>query len=94
MATTNMPVVILRSIYCGIASVVVAMGLVIFAAVAFGTYWAVKNAPPTSQGGEVGWDLVTLAHNTPTIGMLLPLLAFPIGFYLGFRYFSRSAAPK
>jgi|HubBroStandDraft_6_1064221.scaffolds.fasta_scaffold3663125_1 hypothetical protein len=86
-----MRTVILRSICAGIASVVVAIGLVVFAELAVAIYWAAKNAPADGGGGEVGWDLVTLVRDGPTIGMLLPLLAFPIGFYLGFRYFSRSA---
>jgi hypothetical protein len=86
--------VILRSICVGIASMVVAMGLVIFAELAFAMHWAAKNFPSGGSGGEVGIDLVTMVHNGPTIGMLLPLLAFPIGFYFGCRYFSKSAVRK
>jgi hypothetical protein len=86
-----MPAVIFRSICVGIASVVAALCLVMFAEIVFALYWAMKNAP-SGGGGEVGWDLVTLAHNSPPIALLLPLLAFPIGFYLGFRHFSKSAA--
>ncbi len=93
MPKTDMPIVILRSICVGIVSVVAAFCLVMFAEIVFAVYWAMKNAP-SRGGGEVGWDLVTLMHNSPPIALLLPLLAFPIGFYVGFRHFSKSAAGK
>jgi hypothetical protein len=52
-------------------------------------YYLSKKFPPPPGGGEVGWDLVTMAHNTSPEFLLLPLFIFAIGFALGFRHFSR-----
>lgn len=45
-------------------------------------------------GSEVGWDLVTLAHQPPRTWFIVPVVAFAIGFGLGFRSFSKSLRPK
>jgi hypothetical protein len=84
--------VILRSVCCGIAALVAAVFLSGFVVLFVGSYFAWKNAPP--GGGEFGWDVVSLAHDTPSSWLLLPLLVFAIGFFIGFRHFSKSSATK
>jgi hypothetical protein len=84
-----MTAVILRSALVGIASVVGAivfgMPLGVIAAMAY-------QRTQGSGSGEVGWDLVTFAHNYPTLSILLPVVVFMIGVYIGYRHFSRSLA--
>lgn len=84
--------VILRSACVGIATVVAATFLSFFV-VLLTLYFLSKNAAPEG-GGEVGWDLVSMAHNTSPSWLLLPLLVFAIGFFFGFGYFSKSLARK
>jgi uncharacterized membrane protein len=84
--------VILRSVCCGIAALVMAAFSGTFIALWVGSYFAAKNVRP--GGGEVGWDLVSLYHNTASSWLLLPLLVFAIGFFIGFRHFSKSLATK
>ncbi len=65
-------------------------GIMVWVSIAM--HSAAKNA--RSGGGEVGWDLVSLYHNTPSSWLLLPLLVFAVGFFIGFRHFSKSLATK
>jgi hypothetical protein len=84
-----MIVVILRSTLFGIASVAAA---IVFAA-PIGVIVAMAYQRTQGFGiGEVGWDLVTFAHNYPTLSVLLPVVVFTIGFSLGYRHFSRLLA--
>jgi hypothetical protein len=85
--------VILRSTCVGIATVVAATFLSFFVVLPITLYFFSKNAAPEG-GGEIGWDVVSLAHNTAPSWLLLPLLVFAIGFFFGFRYFSKSLARK
>lgn len=90
---TTMFVVIIRSICAGVAAVFLACGLCIFVGLPIASYFLSGSAPPgPGDGMDVGWDLVTMAHNSPASAVLIPLLIFAIGFFLGFRYFSRSLA--
>ncbi|MFZ3199722.1 MAG: hypothetical protein ACLQMT_10890 [Candidatus Acidiferrales bacterium] len=83
-----MSALILRSICVGIASVVITAIAGGFIAVIVAI--SIGLLRQSSGGAEVGWDLVTMAHNLPTIWILLPLGVFAIGFLLGFRYFSKT----
>jgi len=63
-----MRTVVLRSVCCGIAAAVVSAPGYIFAMI----WYATLNMPaiprdPTGTGGEVGWDLITMAHNAPVV---------------------------
>jgi len=79
--------VILRSFCVGIAAVVAAFFAWMFGALFLGLYLIRKVHPPA--GGEVGFDLVTLVHNSPISAKVLAPVAFVIGFAAAFRYFSR-----
>ena len=81
--------VILRSACVAIATLVAAA----FVGLPIASYFLTKNATNVGDA-EVGWDLVTLAHNLSPSAMLLPLLVFAVGFFFGFRYFSKSLARK
>lgn len=84
----NMSIVILRSVCVGIATLVTASILSPFIVI---VVLIIRSLSTTrSGGGEVGWDLVTLAHNLPVRWLLLPFAVFAAGFAFGFRYFSRS----
>lgn len=88
-----MRVVVLRSFCCGVAAAVVSVPLFFFTMIC----WASRNMPPVpggaTGGGEVGWDLITMVRNGHlAIGAWL-LVAFAIGFFLGFRYFSKRSSP-
>lgn len=78
---------VLRSLCVGIAAMVVAVYVSAFVAMLVAARLLPKGQ---SGGGEVGWDLVTLAHNTPVRWLFLPFAVFAAGFAFGFRYFSRS----
>jgi hypothetical protein len=81
--------VILRSVCVGIASVVAAVFLVPFVALVVALiFLSMKKS--AYGGGEVGWDLVSMAHNYPVTTTLFPVIIFLIGFLFGYRYFSRS----
>jgi hypothetical protein len=54
-------------------------------------YFLSGNIPAPSGGGEVGWDLVTMAHNASPRGLLLPLSVFAVGFVFAFRHFVRTS---
>jgi hypothetical protein len=85
--------IILRSVCVGIASVVGAILLGVFVGLPV-AFYLLSRGPATEGGGEVGWDLVSVAHNYAVPSVLFPLFIFVIGFYVGFRHFSRSQAYK
>jgi hypothetical protein len=80
--------IVLRSICVGIAFVVGAFFIGIFLGIPIVLYIVTRNANHF-ESGEVGWDLVTLAHNYPVRSILVPSLIFVIGFIFGFRHFSK-----
>jgi hypothetical protein len=45
-----------------------------------------------APSGEIGFDLLTLMHQHPVGTGVWVVVAFSIGFYLGWRVFSRGAA--
>jgi hypothetical protein len=96
MPNADTPTVILRSICVGIASLVAVAVVCLSVGIATAFRGASINVPSGGRGTEVGVgvDLVTLVRNASPTAILLPLLAFAIGFYLSFRYFSKSAAGK
>jgi len=79
----------LQSIACGVAAIVVAFLAWIFATLIVAIV-ALEKVPSPSGGGEVGWDLVSMVHNSPVPAKLLAIVAFLIGFALGYWHFSRS----
>jgi hypothetical protein len=86
--------IILRSVCVGIAALIglILFGLFVVFPISF--YFLNKGVAPAGDG-EVGWDLVIVAHNQPAATILVALLAllvFAGGFYFGFRYFSKSMA--
>jgi hypothetical protein len=84
---SNTSILILRSACVGVAGVVIAAVGGLFV----GGFIAALRTPP-SPDGEVGWSFVVTPHDYPVLSVVLPLLAFAIGFAIGFRYFSRAAA--
>jgi hypothetical protein len=89
-----MTMIVLRSFCCGVAAAVVSVPLFFFTMI----WWAMRNLPPApggeTGGGEVGWDLITIGRSGHlAIGAWL-LVAFAIGFSLGFRYFSKRSFPQ
>ncbi|HTS11453.1 MAG TPA: hypothetical protein VMH00_04990 [Candidatus Limnocylindrales bacterium] len=80
----------LRSMVCGIAAIVVAFLAWIFVTLIVAIV-VLERAPSPPGGGEVGWDLVSMVHNSPVSAKLLALAAFLIGFALGYWHFSRSS---
>jgi hypothetical protein len=40
-------------------------------------------------GAEVGWDLVTIVHNSHRTAELVAFASFALGFALGYRAFAR-----
>jgi hypothetical protein len=91
----TMLMIIIRSICAGIAAGFLAAGLCLFVGLPIASYFLSRSAPPESGGNpEVGWDVVTMAHNSPTGAVLIPLLIFTIGLFLGLRHFSKSLARK
>ena len=85
--------VILRSVCVGIATTVAVFWVGTFVWVSIAAHSWAKNAR-AEGGGEIGWDLVSMVHNTAPSWFLLPLLVFATGFFFGFRYFSKSLARK
>jgi hypothetical protein len=85
--------VVLRSVCVGIAALVAAAFLGILIGLPIGLYVLSRTVPPEG-GGEVGWDVVSLAHSFPAASILVPLLIFAVGFFFGFRYFSKSLARR
>jgi hypothetical protein len=94
MPKTDTPTVILRSICVGIASLVAVAVVCLSVGIATALREASINAVPGGAEGEVGVDLVMLVRKDSPTTILLPLLAVPVGFYFGFRYFSKSAVGK
>ena len=92
--------VVLRSVCVGIAFVVGAIVLIVFVGLPLAFYFFSSRLPQAPEGGqrEVGWDLVTMYHNSPMEVVVLPLVTllaiFLAGFLLGFRHFSHSLANK
>ena len=59
----------------------IAFGPCIIMGLPFALYFLSRSAPPASGGSaEVGWDLVTMAHNSPTSAVRILLLVFANGF--------------
>lgn len=81
--------IILRSACVGIAFLVAALFIGVPVMLTVATYYLERNSGHQSDG-EVGWDLVTMAHLSPVSSVILPLLIFALGFVFGFRYFSKS----
>ncbi len=81
--------VILRSTCVGIATTVAVCCIATFVWLAIAMHSVAKHAA-AEGGGEVGWDVVSLWHNTPPAVLLFPVLVFAIGFLIGLRYFSKS----
>jgi hypothetical protein len=82
--------VIFRSVCVGFGALALAalFGLVVVLPVTF--YFISKPVGPAG-GGEVGWDLVSMAHNQSGAAKLVALaavLVFAGGSYFGFRHFS------
>lgn len=84
----NRFILVLQSFCAGIAMMVVTVFLSAFIAIGVAIHSLPK--PQGNGGGEVGWDLVTLVHNLPWHWLLLPGVAFAVGFACGLRYFSRA----
>ena len=84
--------VVLRSVCVGISALVGTLLFGLFVVLPVTLYFLSRAVPPAA-GGEVGWDLVTMAHNQPgavRVIALLAILVFTVGYYFGFRYFSKS----
>jgi hypothetical protein len=83
-------IVILRSACVGIAGVVVAKSLWAFAVLSRAVTSIATSPHPRPVGwGEVGIDVVTVLHNSPTSAKIT-VVGFAAGFGLGFRHFGRS----
>ncbi len=80
---------ILRSTCVGIASIVLAAFAAPFIALAYVVVYSWRN-PQQSGELEIGWDLITLRHNHPLPVVVIPLAVFVVGFFIGFRYFSKT----
>jgi hypothetical protein len=85
--------VVLRSVCAGIVALVGATLVGLFVVLPVTLYFLTKRVAPAG-GGQVGWDLVTVAHNLPANSLLVPLVIFALGFLFGFRYFSKSLARR
>lgn len=83
--------IILRSVCVGIAILVAVIVVGIPVGLMIATFF-LANSTGHEGGAEVGWDLVTLAHDYRITSILVPLLIFALGFIFGFRYFSKSKA--
>jgi hypothetical protein len=79
--------IILRSVCAGVAAVALGTFIVGFIALSL----AAMSTPSQPGEAEVGWDLITFAHQWPLWVWLFPLAFFAIGFLIGFRYFSKRA---
>jgi hypothetical protein len=84
--------VILRSVCVGFGALAIAAFLGVFVVLPVTLYFLTKHLAPSGDG-EVGWDLVSMAHNQPGAAVLLAfaaVLVFAVGSYVGFRHFSES----
>jgi hypothetical protein len=86
--------VVLRSVCVGFGALALATVFALFVVMPVTFYFISKPVAPAGAGeGEVGWDVVSLAHNQPgTVKLiaLVALLVFAAGAYFGFRHFSES----
>jgi hypothetical protein len=86
--------VILRSVCVGFGALASATLFALFVVMPVTFYLISKPVAPAGAGeGEVGWDLISIAHNQPgTVKLiaLAALLIFAGGYYFGFRHFSES----
>jgi nucleoside permease NupC len=81
--------VILRSVCVGVAFVVTAIFLSIFVGLPIASIFLPKDE--AAQGGvSVGWDLVSIAHNSSATTIIVTLIVFAAGFLFGYRHFSKS----
>jgi hypothetical protein len=88
--------VVLSSVCVGFGALVIAAFLGVFVVLPVTLYFLTKRVAPVG-GGEVGWDLVSTAHNSPDIVKLIALVAllvFAAGSYFGYRHFSESPARR
>jgi hypothetical protein len=84
--------VVLRSMCVGFGALVLAALFGLFLVVPVAFYFISKPVAPAGDG-EMGWDLVSMAHNQPgtvKLSALAALLVFAAGSYFGFRHFSES----
>ena len=95
-----MGTVALRSVFCGVAGAVMSVPVYVLAMI----WWAARNMPSVPQSalppgsvpgheiigeGEVGWDSLTMWHNSRGLTIAWMLTGFAIGFLLGWRSFSK-----
>jgi hypothetical protein len=84
--------IVLRSMCVGFGTLLLAGVFGLFVVVPATFYFISKRMAPAAAGeGEVGWDLVSMAHAQPgTVKLiaLVALLVFAAGSYFGFRYLS------
>lgn len=84
--------ILMRSIVVGFVAMLVTFCLEIGATI----LWAAHSIPREDlpPGSDVGWDLVSMYHNSPyKIAYLAVALAgFAVGVLLAYRSFSRTAA--
>jgi hypothetical protein len=85
----KMLTLILRSVWVGIATVAAAIFLTLFVGLPV-TLMIISNRHGSNGRGEIGWDVVALAHSYQAIIILCPLIVFAIGFLFGYRHFSKS----
>jgi hypothetical protein len=84
--------VILQSACVGVGAVIAVAVLGLFIGLPVAMYFLSGNIPALPGDAEVGWDLVTVAHNASPHGLLLPLFVFSVGFGFAFRHFSRTSS--
>src|SRR5690348_11949535 len=89
MPNGRLSLVIFRSACCGIAAAIAALFVWMWGYMVVTAATLMRSHPSGSV--EVGWDLVTLAHNTPFRVAVVAVVGFAVGFGLGFRSFSRPA---
>ncbi len=91
-----MSTVVLRRVCVGIAALALAAIFGAFVVLPVALYFISKSVAPNGEG-EVGWDLVSMAHNQPgalKLIALVALLIFAAGSYFGFRRFSEKSTRK
>jgi hypothetical protein len=84
--------VVLRSVCVGFSALALAAPFGPFVVMPVAFYF-ISNPVVPAGDGEVGWDLVSVAHNQPGAVKLIAvaaLLVFAAGSYFGFRHFSES----
>jgi len=93
MSNAPPSIIFFRSFCCGIAGIVAAFfvwmwGYMVLAGI------SVARSHPGGSGTEVGWDLVTIIHNSHRTAEVVALAGFLIGFALGYRSFFRNRGPQ